>query len=114
MTTKPCCQSSPPMTSMCVCSQVPWLLSRRQVSSRKMNSGAVIDINQASMNHQEIANGVANSLDGLSEDIAYWNNLMQEHGNTKIMRRYVRELYVVVFEFLTEIFTKWSKSSWKR
>ena len=81
---------------------------------RQMNSGAVIDINQASMNHQEIANGVANSLNGLSEDIAYWNSLIHERGNTKIMRRYVRELYVVVFEFLTEIFTKWSKSSWKR
>ena len=30
------------------------------------------------------------------------------------MQRYIMELYTVVFEFLTEIFTQWSKSPWKR
>ena len=32
----------------------------------------------------------------------------------KLLYHYVKELYVVVFEFLTEIFTSWSKSSFKR
>ncbi|KKK16406.1 hypothetical protein ARAM_004744 [Aspergillus rambellii] len=77
-------------------------------------SGSLTAIAQASMNHQEIANGVANSLEELSEDIAYWSRLVQDSGNPKKIYRYVRELYVVVFEFLTEIFSKWSKSSWKR
>ncbi|KAI4167237.1 MAG: hypothetical protein LQ343_007373 [Gyalolechia ehrenbergii] len=30
------------------------------------------------------------------------------------VHRYIHELYVVVFEFLTEKFTSWSRSSWKR
>lgn len=30
------------------------------------------------------------------------------------MQGYIRDLYVVVFEFLTEIFTEWSASGWKR
>ena len=69
---------------------------------------------QASTNHQQIASGVANSLEELSQDIAYWNSLITDHGNPKLIHRYILELYVVVFEFLTEIFTSWSKSSWKR
>ncbi|KAJ5521035.1 hypothetical protein N7463_001488 [Penicillium fimorum] len=36
------------------------------------------------------------------------------HDNILALHRYIQELYVVIFEFFTEIFTKWSKSSWKR
>ncbi|KAL8697713.1 MAG: hypothetical protein Q9201_006974 [Fulgogasparrea decipioides] len=72
------------------------------------------DQDQASTNHQAIANAVADSIDELSQDIAYWNSWIRGSQDSKAVCRYIRELYVVVFEFLTEIFTNWSRSSWKR
>lgn len=36
------------------------------------------------------------------------------HGNAKHIYKYIVELYVIVFEFLTQIFDEWSKSSLKR
>lgn len=46
--------------------------------------------------------------------MAYWNGLISLFPDQGMMQRYIIELYTVVFEFLTEIFTGWSKSSWKR
>ncbi|KAL8707334.1 MAG: hypothetical protein Q9220_007624 [cf. Caloplaca sp. 1 TL-2023] len=76
--------------------------------------GSFPNLDQASTNHQAIADAVADSIDGLGQDIAYWNVLIKGSQDSKAVCRYVRELYVVVFEFLTEIFTNWSRSSWKR
>ncbi|GAP93425.1 hypothetical protein SAMD00023353_10300130 [Rosellinia necatrix] len=77
-------------------------------------TGSLTAIAQASINHQELADGVSSTLDELSQDIAYWNELIREYSDTTMVQRYIRDLYVVVFEFLTEIFSQWSKSSWRR
>ncbi|KAI1119340.1 hypothetical protein F5Y14DRAFT_457659 [Nemania sp. NC0429] len=71
-------------------------------------------IAQASINHQALAEGVSTSLKDLSEDMAYWNKLISECSNVALLERHIRELYIVVFELLTEIFTQWSKSLWRR
>lgn len=39
---------------------------------------------------------------------------MQKHGNNWFMQKYIRDLYVVVFEFFTTLFVQWSASGWKR
>ncbi|KAF5592797.1 hypothetical protein FPCIR_5480 [Fusarium pseudocircinatum] len=77
-------------------------------------TGSLSAIAQATINHQKIAEGVANTLDDLCHDIGFWNRQMMEHGNIPSLRQYIQELYVIVFEFFTEIFNKWSKSGWKR
>lgn len=77
-------------------------------------TGSLSAIAEASINHQHIAEGVVNGLDELSKDIEFWNRQIEEHGNIKMLRQYIQELYVVVFEVFTDIFTSWSKSSWKR
>lgn len=77
-------------------------------------TGSLSAIAQASINHQNIAEGVVDTLDELSQDIDFWNRQMAEHGNIPELRRYIQELYVVVFEWFTEIFIRWSKSGWKR
>ncbi|KGO51324.1 hypothetical protein PEX2_008910 [Penicillium expansum] len=77
-------------------------------------TGSLSAIAQATINHQKIAEGVADTLEDLSHDIDIWNRQMIEHVDIPSLRRYIQELYVVIFEFFTEIFTKWSKSSWKR
>jgi hypothetical protein len=77
-------------------------------------TGSLSAIAQASINHKHIAEGVVNGLDELSKDIEFWNRQMEEHGDIKMLRQYIQELYVVVFEVFTDIFTSWSKSSWKR
>lgn len=77
-------------------------------------TGSISAIAQATINHQNIAEGVADTIDDLNHDIDFWNRQMMEHGNIPALRPYIQELYIVVFEFFTEIFTKWSKSGWKR
>ncbi|RJE23955.1 hypothetical protein PHISCL_03714 [Aspergillus sclerotialis] len=77
-------------------------------------TGSLSAIAQASINHQNIAEGVVDTLDELSQDIDFWNRQMAEHGNIPELRRYIQELYVVMFEYFTEIFIRWSKSGWKR
>ncbi|KAF5262450.1 hypothetical protein FOXYS1_6819 [Fusarium oxysporum] len=77
-------------------------------------TGSLSAIAQATINHQNIAEGVADTLDDLSHDIDFWNRQMMEHGNIPSLRQYIQELYVIVFEFFTDVFNKWSKSGWKR
>lgn len=77
-------------------------------------TGSLSAIAQASVNHKHIAEGVVKGLDELSADIEYWNRLIEQNGEIKMLRRYIQELYVVIFEIFTDIFTSWSKSSWKR
>lgn len=82
-----------------------------------LNSSLLKIINrllQATVNHQEIATGVATTLEELSQDLSYWNDLLEECSDDEAMGRYMMELYVIIFEFLTAIFVKWSKSSWRR
>jgi hypothetical protein len=69
---------------------------------------------KASVNHADIASGVAESLQELSENMVFWNSIIQEYGRTDHILRCIMELYVVVFEFLTEIFNQWSRAPWKR
>ncbi|KAJ4051261.1 hypothetical protein NW756_003589 [Fusarium oxysporum] len=56
-------------------------------------TGSLSAIAQATVNHQNIAEG---------------------HGDIPSLRQYIQELYVILFEFFTEIFNNWSKSGWKR
>ncbi|KAF5629627.1 uncharacterized protein FTJAE_8508 [Fusarium tjaetaba] len=77
-------------------------------------TGSISVIVQATINHQKIAEGVADTLLDLSHDIDFWNRQMMEHGNIPSLRQYIQELYVIVFEFFTEVFNNWSKSGWKR
>ncbi|KAG5810549.1 hypothetical protein H9Q74_004946 [Fusarium xylarioides] len=77
-------------------------------------TGSLSAIAQATINHQNIAEGVADTLDDLCHDIDFWNRQMMEHGDIPSLRQYIQELYVIVFEFFTEVFNKWSKSGWKR
>ncbi|KAK6829811.1 hypothetical protein PG987_010395 [Apiospora arundinis] len=46
--------------------------------------------------------------------MAYCNGLIGLFPDQGMMQRCIMELYTVVFEFLAEIFTGWSKSSWTR
>jgi hypothetical protein len=39
---------------------------------------------------------------------------MQKHGDNWFMQKYIRDLYVVVFEFFTQLFVQWSVSGWRR
>ncbi|KAF5533006.1 hypothetical protein FMEXI_12089 [Fusarium mexicanum] len=77
-------------------------------------TGSLSAIAQATINHQKIAEGVADTLEDLRYDIDFWNRQMMEHGNISSLRQYIQEIYVIVFEFFTEVFNKWSKSGWKR
>lgn len=65
-----------------------------------------------------MADAVDDGLRDLTDDIDFWNRQMRDYqrqdGDISVLNRYVVELYVVVFEFLTEIFDKWSKNGWTR
>jgi hypothetical protein len=39
---------------------------------------------------------------------------MQKHGDNWFMQKYIRDLYVVVFEFFTQLFVQWSVSERRR
>ncbi|KAJ5744744.1 hypothetical protein N7533_009614 [Penicillium manginii] len=77
-------------------------------------TGSLSAIAQATINHRNIAEGVADTLDDLCHNIDFWNRQMMKHGESPTLRQYIQEIYIVVFEFFTEIFNKWSKSGWKR
>lgn len=69
---------------------------------------------QATINHEKIAEGVSDGLKQLSDDLVFWNRQLSVHGDSAAMQGYTRELYVVIFEFLTDIFVEWSSSGWHR
>ncbi|KAK8121709.1 hypothetical protein PG984_010379 [Apiospora sp. TS-2023a] len=77
-------------------------------------TGSLSAIASACTNHEKLATGVSESLEELSQDMAYWNGMISLFPEQEMMQRYIMELYTVVFEFLTEIFTQWSRSPWKR
>ena len=66
---------------------------------------------QATVNHEKIAESVSNAVDDLSEDIAYWKELLEINERCIRTEHYVSRLYAVVFIFLATIMTKWSSKS---
>lgn len=77
-------------------------------------TGSLSAITNATVRHDELAIALSESLEQLCEDIAYWREQVLVHAKVPEMQEYVRELYVVIFEFLTDIFTKWSASGLSR
>lgn len=77
-------------------------------------TGSLSAITNATVRHDELAVALSESLEQLCEDIAYWREQVLVHAKVPEMQEYVRELYVVIFEFLTDIFTKWSSSGLSR
>ncbi|KAJ1323734.1 hypothetical protein MN608_10979 [Microdochium nivale] len=77
-------------------------------------TGSLTAIAAACTNHKNLADGVSASLEELGDGMLYWNMLIDRHAGDPMIRRHLVCLYTIVFEFLTEIFTQWSKSSWKR
>lgn len=66
------------------------------------------------MNHDDIAEGISDGLDNLCDDIFFWRRQLIVFQDEPVMQRYSMQLYIVVFEFLVEIFSSWSQSSWDR
>lgn len=54
---------------------------------------------------------MSTALDDLSDDIAYWKDLLEAKQNTPRLEHYVARLYVVIFKFLASIMMKWSSKS---
>jgi hypothetical protein len=77
-------------------------------------TGSLSAITDATLRHEELAVALSESLEQLCEDIAHWREQVLVHAKVPSMQGYVRELYVLVFEFLTGIFTKWSASGFSR
>ena len=63
------------------------------------------------VNHEKIAESVSTALNDLSDDIAYWKELLEAKQNTPRLEHYVARLYVVIFKFLASIMMKWSSKS---
>ncbi|SMR57670.1 unnamed protein product [Zymoseptoria tritici ST99CH_3D1] len=68
----------------------------------------------AVVKHEDIAFAIADILEQLCKDMKYWKKQIMAHPDVQSMQDDVRELYIVKFELLTEIFTEWSSSSIKR
>jgi hypothetical protein len=69
---------------------------------------------EATINHERLAEGVADGIKQLSDDLVFWNKQLGVHGDNPAMQGYVKDLYVVIFEFLTDVFVEWSSSGWQR
>lgn len=65
------------------------------------------------MNYGEHVEQVEQTMAQLMDDLDYWGRKAAGEVNEKIYG-YIVELYVLLFEFLTEVFTKWSSSRWAR
>ncbi|KPI39828.1 uncharacterized protein AB675_3562 [Cyphellophora attinorum] len=73
--------------------------------------GAMI---KASVNHANIAESVSKALVEISEDMSFCGRLIIQHPVNETMRSYIRQLYALIFECFTDIFTEWHRSSWSR
>ncbi|KAI7553626.1 hypothetical protein KC331_g1101 [Hortaea werneckii] len=76
--------------------------------------GSVTCIVKATINHEAIALALTDSLEQLCEDITHWKDQVLAHPDLPSIQRLVRELYVVVFQYLTDVLATWSSSGWKR
>lgn len=77
-------------------------------------TGALTVIAQAAKNHEELAASMSEVVNSLCDDISHWKRQILAHRDVPAMQTYVRELYVVIFEFFTDLFIGWSKSGWRR
>ena len=66
--------------------------------------------NQATTNHEKIAEDIERVLEELSEDIQSWKRQMETHKHNVAMERYIILLYVAVSEFLCNIMSQWYRS----
>ncbi|KAL9621375.1 MAG: hypothetical protein Q9160_004135 [Pyrenula sp. 1 TL-2023] len=69
---------------------------------------------KATKNHEDIAEGVSDGLANLCDDIFFWRRQLLLFQDEPLMQRLSIKLYIVVFQFLVDIFTNWSQSSWDR
>lgn len=77
-------------------------------------TGTLSTIVKASINHEQLADGVATSLEQLCEDVAHWKKQILAHPRVPEMQNAIKALYVVIFEFLTDLFTDWCSSGRRR
>ncbi|KIW73051.1 hypothetical protein, variant [Phialophora macrospora] len=77
-------------------------------------TGSLSAIALATINHERLAEGVADGIKQLSDDLVFWNKQLGVHGDNLAMHGYIKDLYVVIFEFLTDVFVEWSSSGWQR
>ncbi|KAI6841807.1 hypothetical protein KC332_g4127 [Hortaea werneckii] len=77
-------------------------------------TGSMACIVKATINHEDIALALTDSLEQLCEDIMHWKKQVLAHPDLPSIQKDVQELYVVVFQYLTDIFTSWSRSGLKR
>ncbi|RMY38844.1 hypothetical protein D0866_02323 [Hortaea werneckii] len=77
-------------------------------------TGSMACIVKATINHEDIALALTDSLEQLCEDIMHWKKQILAHSDLPSIQNSVQELYVVVFQYLTDIFAAWSRSGLKR
>ncbi|KAI6789778.1 hypothetical protein KC361_g8324 [Hortaea werneckii] len=77
-------------------------------------TGSMSCIVKATINHEDIGLAIADSLEQLCEDIMHWKEQVLAHPNLPSIQSDVQELYVVIFQYLTDIFAAWSRSGLKR
>ncbi|RMZ12194.1 hypothetical protein D0862_02724 [Hortaea werneckii] len=77
-------------------------------------TGSMACIVKATINHEDIALALTDSLEQLCEDIMHWKKQVLAHPDLPSIQKDVQELYVVVFQYLTDVFATWSSSGWKR
>ncbi|KAL9607264.1 MAG: hypothetical protein Q9167_007806 [Letrouitia subvulpina] len=71
-------------------------------------AGSMSVIIKATMNHEGITESISDALDEVSDDIAYWNEMLKAKGDYIRIENYISRLYTGVFEFFTTIMIKWS------
>ncbi|RMZ33242.1 hypothetical protein D0859_02608 [Hortaea werneckii] len=77
-------------------------------------TGSMACIVKATINHEDIALALTDSLEQLCEDITHWKKQVLAHPDLPSIQKDVQELYVVIFQYLTDVFATWSSSGWKR
>ncbi|KAL9115720.1 MAG: hypothetical protein Q9227_000088 [Pyrenula ochraceoflavens] len=101
--------------------------AQQRLSSRRENSvfgrfkgvfGGMcqtFDNYKATVNHEDIAEAVSEGLADLCDNIFYWRRHLLKFQNEPLIQRYSIDLYVVIFDFLVDVFTNWSGgSTWDR
>ncbi|KAI7222710.1 hypothetical protein KC333_g968 [Hortaea werneckii] len=77
-------------------------------------TGSMACIVKATINHEDIALALTDSLEQLCEDIMHWKKQVLARPDLPSIQNDVQELYVVIFQYLTDIFAAWSRSGLKR
>merc|ERR1711939_642938 len=93
------------------------IYGRPQSDSRSLSQQrqvCLLDHRQHGMYCKDIALALTDSLEQLCEDIMHWKKQVLAHPDLPSIQKDVQELYVVVFQYLTDVFATWSSSGWKR